>query len=327
MKICIVGGSGHYRYALEALTPGVQLCGYAPGSPDEDLGKLAEAIAKLGLTPTRHADWRDMLAAEKPAVVVVNPHFADIASVSLACIEQGIHVFCEKPVATEWEALHALRAALAKQPGLVFAAMFGIRYTPPFLAAHAALMEGRIGEVRLLQAQKSYKLGRRPPFFSRRERYGGSILWVGCHAVDWVHWFAGRPFRAVSAHHSRIANDGNGELEVSAQCQFTLDDEIMAQVSLDYLRPAAAPSHDDDRLRVVGTHGVLDVRDGQAILTDAAGQRALPLPPPGSIFADFLHAVRGEGPCMVSAEDSFAVTEACLKARQAADEARALSWS
>lgn len=327
MKVCIIGGSGHYRYALEGLSEKVRLSAFAAGSADEDIGKLSEALRTRSPLPRHYADWRLMLEREAPDIAVVNPHFAHTAGISLECIRRGIHVFSEKPVATEWADFHALRAALDTR-AVFFSAMFGIRYTPAFLAAHAATDAGRIGEVRLLQAQKSYKLGQRPAFFGQRASYGGSIPWVGSHAIDWVHWFAARPFVSVSAQHSRIANGGNGDLEVSAQCQFVLEDEITAQVSIDYLRPANAPSHDDDRLRVVGSRGVVEVRSGRAYLIndEMPGEQTLDLPPAGSIFAEFVEAVLTNGRCMPGMEDSFTVTEACLLARQAADEGRPLNF-
>lgn len=323
MKICIIGGSGHYRYVIEGLDDSAHLLGIAPGSVDEDLGKLREACSRAKLEPKEYADWRVMLDELHPDIAAINPHFADTATISLHCIERGIHVFSEKPVATEWRDLAALEAALASRP-THFAAMFGIRYQPAFLAAHAAASAGRVGQIRLLQAQKSYRLGTRPAFFSQRKRYGGSISWVGSHAIDWVRWFSGADFLSVNALQSRVGNAGNGELEVSAQCQFSMSEGIMAQISLDYLRPASAPSHEDDRLRVVGTRGVLEVRDGQAFLIEAeqAGVQPLALLPAGAIFADFLRQVRGLGRCLVTQEDSLIVTKACLAAQQSADEGR-----
>jgi hypothetical protein len=44
--------------------------------------------------------------------------------------------------------------------------------------------------------------------------------------------------------------------------------------------------------------------------------------PAEQIFADFVRQAEQGVPCRVSAEDSFIVTEACLKARQSADERR-----
>ena len=43
---------------------------------------------------------------------------------------------------------------------------------------------------------------------------------------------------------------------------------------------------------------------------------------PENIFDDFLAQVRGERKCMVSAEDSFYITEASLLARASADQKR-----
>ena len=142
--------------------------------------------------------------------------------------------------------------------------------------------------------------------------------------MDWLHWFSGRKFHSVYASHSVKDNRDNGELEMSAMCQFTLEDEIFASVSIDYLRPANAPTHGDDRIRIAGTEGVIEVRGGKAYLIDSKvkGEQELELVMPGRIFDDFVKQVRGEGKCLVSAEDTFIATEACLRAVISADEKR-----
>jgi len=109
-------------------------------------------------------------------------------------------------------------------------------------------------------------------------------------------------------------------------CHFTLSNEIFGSVSIDYLRPGEAPTHGDDRLRIVGTRGILEVRNGKVFLIndEIDGIREVPLLSEQNIFLDFLKQVRGQGNCLVSAEDSFYVTEACLKARQSADEKKVI---
>src|SRR5690606_40743306 len=92
-------------------------------------------------------------------------------------------------------------------------------------------------------------------FFKTRKNYGGTIPWVGSHAIDWLHWFSGEEFQAVYATHSSLYNREHGDLEVSALCQFKFSNEVMGSVNIDYLRPQNAPSHDDDRIRVAGTQG------------------------------------------------------------------------
>ena len=96
--------------------------------------------------------------------------------------------------------------------------------------------------------------------------------------------------------------------------------------SIDYLRPQKAPTHDDDRLRVVGTKGILEVRNGKVFLMndEIDGIREIPLQSKRSMFLEFIEQVRGQGECLISAQDSFYVTEACLKARQSADEEKVI---
>ncbi|GAB4057363.1 Gfo/Idh/MocA family oxidoreductase [Uliginosibacterium sediminicola] len=325
LRVCIIGASGHYRYVLEGLGPRIAVAGIAHGSEGETLHQLQAHMQGRDIHAPRFDDWRHMLDTVQPDIVAVNCHFGDHARISQECLLRGHHVFSEKPLATTLDALAELRQTYARS-GKQLSAMFGIRGKPWFQAAHAAVQAGRIGNVRLMQAQKSYKLGARPAFFSHREQSGGLIPWVGSHAIDWLQWFSGASFRSVSAQHSRAHNGGNGDLEVSAQCLFEMSDEISASLSIDYLRPANAPSHDDDRIRIVGTRGILEVRDQQAFLfnDEAASAQTLALPAERAIFASFVDQIRGSAPCMVRAEEAFAATQASLLAREAADSGNKL---
>jgi predicted dehydrogenase len=55
-----------------------------------------------------------------------------------------------------------------------------------------SIKQGSIGKVRLMNSQKSYKLGSRSEFYKHRQTYGGTIPWVGSHAIDWMYWLSGR---------------------------------------------------------------------------------------------------------------------------------------
>mgnify|MGYP001300056690 FL=1 len=327
MKVCIIGGSGHYRYALEGMDPDMRLVGIAPGSEGESLEGLGKALANLNMEPPRYDDYITMLDREKPDIAVVNPHFCDNSKVAIDVLSRGIHAFVEKPVATELDDLEKLKEIYSKSD-LHLAAMFGIRYAAHFRTAWEAVRQGRIGKVRLMTAQKSYRLGERSDFFKTRKTYGGTIPWVGSHAIDWLHWFSGEEFQAVYATHSSLYNREHGDLEVSALCQFKFSNEVMGSVNIDYLRPQNAPSHDDDRIRVAGTKGVIEVYQGKVYLIndEKQGIQKLELLPEGQIFKDFVGKIRGEGDCIVTAKDSFDVTEACLKARMSADTGKVIEF-
>jgi predicted dehydrogenase len=262
-----------------------------------------------------------MLDREKPDIVAIACHFGDHAKVASEVLRRGIHLFIEKPLSITLEDLYALKE-LHDRSGVHLSAMFGIRYTAPFLTAWQAIREGAVGDIRLMHAQKSYKLGTRDPSFHRRETYGGTIPWVGIHAIDWLRWFSGEAFESVYAAHSTRSNGGHGELEATAACHYTMSNEVMATVSIDYLRPEQADGHGDDRIRIVGSDGVLEVAGGRVLLVNGkqSGTRELPLLPKEEIFVDFIRQIRTGVVGRVSADDAFLSTEACLKARQSADE-------
>lgn len=327
MNVSFIGLRGHYGYALDSLAemPRVTVTGVCAGC-DDDVSPLVEACEKLRQTPQIFADWRAMLDRASPDVLVVAGPFEKHAEICAEAFGRGVHVFCEKPVAMTLDELAMLRAAHAAS-GVHFAGMMGMRYAPAFYAARVAVVAGAVGQVRLINTRKSYKLGERAEFYRHRDTYGGTIPWVGSHAIDWIHWFAQRPFETVFAAHSPAHNRGHGELETSALCQFTLADDILASASIDYYRPDGAPSHGDDRIRVVGTDGVIEVADGKITLIGRAGVDVLRAHRDRWIFEDFVNHVEGRGEALIGPADTFAVTEACLLARQSADEGRVVSFA
>ena len=330
MRVCVIGSSGHVNYVLQGLQAADtddMLAGIAPGSPGEDVATFHRQCRSAGHEPRVFDDYSKMLDDVEPDVAAVACHFGDHAAVATEVLERGIHLFQEKPMATELADLATLHETW-KQSGVRLAAMHGLRCTPAFQAAWQCVHAGSAGDIRLATAQKSYRLRKRPDFFRSRDSYGGTIPWVGSHAIDWLIWFIGRAPVSVYAAHSTRNNRGHGDLEVSALCHFTFPDDIFGGVNIDYLRPDSAPTHGDDRLRIAGTKGIVEVRDDKAwfLEDNGAPPEELEREPAIPIFADFLDAVSNERDCLVSAEDSFRVTEACLRARQSADERRVVEF-
>ncbi|WP_245954527.1 Gfo/Idh/MocA family protein [Paenibacillus flagellatus] len=322
--MCIIGCTGHAYYTINGLkTRGSgELAGIAPGSPGETIGPLARLAANSGHNPIEYGDYREMLDREKPDIAVVACHFGDHAKVAAEALHLGCHVFVEKPAATTFADLERLKEAYARS-GKRLSAMLAYRYIPAFEAAKAAVDRGAIGRIRLLQAQKSYRLNERGAPYRSRVTYGGTIPWVGSHAIDWLYWFSRERFASVYAAHSSEHNRGHGELELTAQCLFVMTGDVFGTVSIDYLRPDGASAASDDRLRIVGTKGTIEIgpRGVLADFGDGEGERPLPLAPRRDMFAEFMdHIANPEAPYSISAEDSFYVTEACLRARQAADD-------
>ena len=326
MKLCLIGSRGHVSYVFESLSkvPQVNLAAMSTGREGDSRDDLNALAARAGLSPRWYDDWREMLDAETPDVVSIDGPFEDHAKMCIDALERNINVFCEKPIALTLEELDAVENAWRKSHSRIIS-MVGLRYDDAFYHAWTLVKSGIVGNIRLISTRKSYKLGTRPAFFSDRKTYGGTIPWVGSHAFDWILWFSGASITSLSAMHSSADNGNNGDMEIAALCQMTLSNGAFAQASIDLLRPDAAPTHGDDRIRIAGNNGVVEVADGIIRIIDGTGERSITPPPcPRSIFSDFVNALEGKSQCLVNEKETFDLTRAVLLAREAADTGQTL---
>ena len=232
--------------------------GFAPGSQEEECtGSIDAAIPFF-------EDYKMMLDEVKPDLAIVSPIFGITGQVIIECAKRKIDVFAEKPIASSIEELNAVYEAIKKN-GIRFSAMHYLRFDPSFYHAAQMVQNGKIGQIKMITAQKSYRYGQRPKWYADSKLYGGTIPWVGIHAVDWISHFSGKRFLSVTAR-----SVGRNP-EMAALCQFQLEDQVIASVNVDYYRPEKAPSHGDDRIRCVGTEGVLEVASGKISLMNQEG--------------------------------------------------------
>ena len=170
-----------------------------------------------------------------------------------------------------------------------------MRFEPPYAAMRQLVAAGRIGEVAQMAAQKSYKLGERPEWMRHRATFGGTIPYIGIHMVDLMRFIGGRELVEAVSFEARVGFPEMGDLENTTATLFRLDNGGMASLHMDYLRPEAAPTHGDDRLRLAGTRGVLEFQEsaGLTLVTADEAPRAIQyFPPARRLFPDFLAAAR-----------------------------------
>ena len=138
------------------------------------------------------ADWRAVVDADIDALIVSTTHDA-LAPVSVAALEAGKHVLCEKPAGRNpAEVRQAVEAAEAG--GRVYKAGYNHRYHPAIRKVHRVWREGGIGEIDFIRAR--YGHGGRPGY-DREWRAdpdkagGGEMLDQGVHLIDLCGWFLG----------------------------------------------------------------------------------------------------------------------------------------
>ena len=249
MKICFIGYSGHTRLALSQmkLCKDAEFVGIACGSEHESVSGLKNFGLKI------YQSYIGMLETEKPDIAVASPVFGLTGKIIIECAERKIDVFVEKPIAGNLQELENVEKSVKKN-GIHFSAMHFLRFTPSFYHAAEIVKSGKIGNVKMIHAQKSYKFGTRPIWYSNRNLYTGTIPWVGIHPIDWIYHFTGKKFLSVVAFHE-------GNPEMTASIQYKLENGIHATVNLDYYRPNNAATHGDDRMRVVGTEGIIEINE------------------------------------------------------------------
>jgi predicted dehydrogenase len=329
MELAIIGSYGHVRTVLNgaAKLDDVQLVAAARWGEDDPLGFVDQHAAAAGVEV--YDDYRLMLHEVRPEIVGVFMPLYRNAEASIAAVGFGAHVISEKPLATTLADLSALGEAVAVA-GVKINALLEMRGHPPYVAIHDAVAAGRIGEPMLAYGQKSYPFGRRDDYYKSRETYGGSILWAAIHALDFVSYCTGKGYARVAATQSNVAHPTHAGMEDCGGILLDLAGGGHAMISFDYLRPFSEGVQrrwGDERLRIVGTEGLIQLSDDcrRVELTTPTAVEELPLPPERDIFAEFVASVRGEGDGLITTEESIRITEVAIKARDAADTGRAVA--
>jgi predicted dehydrogenase len=328
MRVAIIGLDGHPQQILNGvpLLPDCELVAVACADrPAADRLRNMPVAAKS----STYSEWREMLDREKPDVVGVCDVPGERAEVLIELAQRNIHIVSEKPLATTFENLHRVRDAVGRSESQL-SMLLTMRFEAPYLAMRQAIQQGAIGRVVQASAQKSYKLETgRPPWQKRRQQCGGIIPFIGCHAIDLIRWTTGEEFTHVAGFSARtgLGSDWH-EFEDNASLVLKMRGGGAATINLDFHRPMNTKSHGDDRVRLVGTDGIIEATNGDPVQTvekqvvlmrKSKPPEKLPLVKPGQLFVDFVTALRSGSSPRITAQDAFAISEICLHARHAAD--------
>jgi predicted dehydrogenase len=246
----------------------------------------------------------------------------------LACLERGLPVMAEKPLAMDLPTLEGLYHAARKTKAALIP-MHTMRGVSELAAVKESVGAGNIGKPLLSFSQKSYKWGKsRPASYRSRRTFPGLAPWVGIHAFDWLHWILGDVFTEVIGREGTTARPDFPACGSQAAYLLTMNNGGVATVTLDYLRPEAAPSHGDERLRIAGSRGVIETAlvERKVTLSIADGKpRTLPLKPQTDLFTQFARSLRGEAPPPLMLHEACRITEIAIKAQEAAETGRVVS--
>jgi predicted dehydrogenase len=139
------------------------------------------------------SDWRSAVErADVDAILVCTPPHLH-AEITIAALEAGKHVLCEKPLCRTLEEAEAMVSA-ARRANRVLKCGFNHRHHPAILEAHKRFERGDFG--RPIAARCRYGLCGRPGYENEwradpKRAAGGQFAEQGPHAIDLFRWFLG----------------------------------------------------------------------------------------------------------------------------------------
>ena len=157
----------------------------------------AQAAADSLRIPKAYGSYEDLLAdPEIEAVYNPLPNHLHVP-VSIAAIEAGKHVLCEKPIAMNASEAAMLIEARDKA-GVLVQEAFMVRYHPQWLRARELVRSGKIGHLRSVHGLFSYNNRDPQNIRNKVEIGGGGLFDIGCYPITGARFlFEEEPTRVV----------------------------------------------------------------------------------------------------------------------------------
>ena len=193
LKLGIIGAGWPGQMHAQALRASGVADLYACADPD-DARRLA--FEKEYAPEKSYRDYHELLQDRRvDAVIICLPNFLHFPA-SLAALEAGKHVLCEKPPTMNAAEMKVLREEATKR-NLVYFFSRQFRFTPAMRLAKALVGEGRLGKI--YHAKATFVRSRGIPvgvgnwFTEKKRSGGGALIDIGVHALDSVWYLMGTP--------------------------------------------------------------------------------------------------------------------------------------
>lgn len=182
--------------------------------------RAKEVGAQYGVTKI-FTDYHDLLKEDLDAVSVCTPNYLH-APITVAALEAGKHVLCEKPMATsELEANQMIEAA--KNSGKTLMIGHNQRFVGSHQQAREWIATGKLGKVYSFRTAFGHPGpeawsadGKSSWFFNKNEAFIGAMGDLGIHKIDLLRYILGEEMVEVAAM-----------LETSSKVESDVDDNAV----------------------------------------------------------------------------------------------------
>lgn len=354
IRLAIIG-TGHRGWAHLAILktlPQYEVVAIADPTPENlDRGASLAPGAKT------YSDYHKLLSERHDidAVVVITPSFLH-AEVTVAALDDGLPVLCEKPMATTVEAANRMIEASHKAGKLLYIG-FQKRFVPVTAKMHELAAAGEIGKIEFVSGNlfrgdwnpASWKYTNPKTGVKTNWRYltfteGSALLEDGIHEIDSLNWIINGPVAKV------MASGGNNvfkERETIDHAAVIVEYESGVKLSFELclFAPNAGPS--SRRMILIGSEGVMQPEGGKVAIRSRSGGAARYIevkdntpkeatanavgsaqdPETYQQYLAFAQALRSGHPPAVSPEDGKLAIKLVLLAEASLRTHRIMNWN
>ncbi len=284
---------------------------------DHDSETLAQVAPKF---PGARVVRRDAEILDDPTINLVciasydNFHFAQ----TLRALEQGKHVFVEKPFVLHEHEARAVREALRRRPRLRLSSNLVLRMVPRFRDLRGRIGAGELGRLFCLEADYNYgRLHKITEGWRGKLDYYSAVHGGGVHVADLLMWLSQDRVTEVSAVGNSMASDGsdfrNFDMVV---CWLRFASGAVGKLGINF---GCVQPHFHNVV-LYGTKGTfvngLDCgrlyTSRDPAVAPAAIETAYSGVHKGALIASFVNAILDQGEAEVNEEDVFASLSVCF---------------
>ncbi|MFP3904548.1 MAG: Gfo/Idh/MocA family protein [Armatimonadota bacterium] len=227
---------------------------------DTNPEKVARACDRCGGDAACYEDYHELLANPAVDVAVVMVPTQMHPEVTVAALEAGRHVYCEKAMAASIGGCRQMIEARDRTDRLLMIGQ-STRFRPPFAMARRLIDRGEIGDIVAVDGAftgpaNTPEQGATDSWRYRAESAGnGHIINFGCHYIDTARFLCGEDPVSVSAVVNNRFSPGmiqEDQFSVIAEC----DGGVIITIAMYCTPEPVAQQHQG--LTIFGTAGVIE---------------------------------------------------------------------
>ena len=220
---CGIGADGHLEAIRES--PDWNLAAVVDINP-QNLQSAVERYQPL----SSFTDYKKLLEEAQLDAVVVCTHVETHHEITIAALQKGIHVLCEKPMAPSVEECQEM-CDEAKRAERLLAVNFNTRSADPYLTIKNIIDSKNIGRIRVTRFVYDWSAHQwePPERFDKFMLNGGPLIDSAVHFFEGVRWYTGAEFERIDACGTRIPPYEHPQ-HVIATCQMTDGSTALVEV-------------------------------------------------------------------------------------------------